>query len=411
MSLGRGQVFHSHSPGLLMSSPPDSRIDNLDPRDDVEPVVHGPDRAPAPIHVLMASHMNCVERLKNFKKWITGSLFKQTMKPASVNIIMTVEDESLCLKCMHIIELFKGPARDKGIASVVSLDRDTRRSQFENYHELLCRLLFYGDEWLLFTDDDDEWHPERIETYSRALGRDPDCEQPLYIPMTHSERGSNYVGYAVRARVFKSFLKHAPPAALRHIYADVYWVRSLYQAYALGVRRMELPVHIEVLYHWRKVDYPTSAGARQTPATAPLTPLMVKRNVELQLAHLPTAQHTIKAIFDAESTPDMKYMAFVAQLLVDWDKKGVLALMFPDLKLFYPNDCAACGKPLAPRTCGRCGVVKYCSEKCQKPDWKRHKLVCKEKKKEEEKGPGLTDSEAEEEEEEEEEKEKTTDST
>ena len=29
------------------------------------------------------------------------------------------------------------------------------------------------------------------------------------------------------------------------------------------------------------------------------------------------------------------------------------------------------------KSCGGCGMVQYCSSKCQKQDWKRHRPICK----------------------------------
>jgi len=282
--------------------------------------------------------------------------------------MMTVEDEAICTGCVEALDLLQ----TKGIPSVCLLDRNTRRSQFENYKELFLRRYFEGDEWLLFTDDDDEWHAERVSAYSTVLARDPDCERPLLIPMKQAPHGDHYVSYAVRARVFKSFLKHASPESLAHVYADCYWVRSLYQNYALGVRKLPLPVTIDVLYHWRRAAY-------ATPPDAELTPLMLKRYVELLLANRVQAEHTVGDLFRASAAAahDLKYMTLLSQLLIAWDKEGVLQRRFPDLALFYPNDCAGCGMPLAPSTCARCGTTKYCGTECQKAHWKRHKAGCK----------------------------------
>lgn len=40
--------------------------------------------------------------------------------------------------------------------------------------------------------------------------------------------------------------------------------------------------------------------------------------------------------------------------------------------------CAACFKPLeAPKRCGKCKSIFYCSQKCQADNWKVHKTQCK----------------------------------
>ncbi|KAL7274993.1 hypothetical protein RUND412_002087 [Rhizina undulata] len=40
--------------------------------------------------------------------------------------------------------------------------------------------------------------------------------------------------------------------------------------------------------------------------------------------------------------------------------------------------CIACHTPDAPKLCSGCRSVNYCSIDCQKPDWRKHKPVCKE---------------------------------
>jgi ankyrin repeat protein len=48
----------------------------------------------------------------------------------------------------------------------------------------------------------------------------------------------------------------------------------------------------------------------------------------------------------------------------------------------HPRDkgeCEKCVKP-APKQCGACGKVYYCTPACQKLDWKFHKITCKKKK-------------------------------
>jgi hypothetical protein len=52
-------------------------------------------------------------------------------------------------------------------------------------------------------------------------------------------------------------------------------------------------------------------------------------------------------------------------------------------------ECAVCKKDAKSR-CGGCNTVYYCSQVCQKTDWKSHKLICAEKKKTVEKYNKLT---------------------
>ena len=43
----------------------------------------------------------------------------------------------------------------------------------------------------------------------------------------------------------------------------------------------------------------------------------------------------------------------------------------------YKNSCRGCSSNSGLLLCGSCKKVYYCSEKCQKADWKTHRVVCK----------------------------------
>ncbi|KAL0047810.1 hypothetical protein WJX82_000505 [Trebouxia sp. C0006] len=51
------------------------------------------------------------------------------------------------------------------------------------------------------------------------------------------------------------------------------------------------------------------------------------------------------------------------------------SLVPPDEEEEY--NCASCGASGARRRCNRCRLVVYCSPDCQKADWKKHKVACK----------------------------------
>ena len=40
------------------------------------------------------------------------------------------------------------------------------------------------------------------------------------------------------------------------------------------------------------------------------------------------------------------------------------------------DQCGHCGAAKPSQKCGRCNAVKYCSTKCQRKDWKKHKKLC-----------------------------------
>lgn len=44
--------------------------------------------------------------------------------------------------------------------------------------------------------------------------------------------------------------------------------------------------------------------------------------------------------------------------------------------LEVPNFCANCDVPEAKFNCSKCKKIFYCSQNCQKEDWKNHKKLC-----------------------------------
>ena len=42
----------------------------------------------------------------------------------------------------------------------------------------------------------------------------------------------------------------------------------------------------------------------------------------------------------------------------------------------FPDNCGRCGAPNAPKICGRCRAMHYCSAACQRADWAQHKGDC-----------------------------------
>ena len=53
-------------------------------------------------------------------------------------------------------------------------------------------------------------------------------------------------------------------------------------------------------------------------------------------------------------------------------------IMYADMQDRYKRFCNFCGKQgIDNKKCSICNSVVYCDKKCQKDDWKKHKLVCK----------------------------------
>ncbi|KAK9805556.1 hypothetical protein WJX72_004898 [[Myrmecia] bisecta] len=161
--------------------------------------------------------------------------------------------------------------------------RDGKLSQFEHFKHLSA-LGFTNATWLLFTDDDDIWHPTRAETYYDAiLAGERDGSHAAYavcktIPDAHvdapiatvedvmalfasgalmprtedtetyTEALGNYVEYAVHLSTLRNFVNNAAPAILRHPYCDMGFVRYLRVGHNHPILRI---VSAHWLYYYR----------------------------------------------------------------------------------------------------------------------------------------------------------------
>jgi len=60
-------------------------------------------------------------------------------------------------------------------------------------------------------------------------------------------------------------------------------------------------------------------------------------------------------------------------------KSGPSSSLFHDVQVCHAAECFVRGPPvgLPLRLCSACRIACYCSQTCQREDWKRHKAVCK----------------------------------
>lgn len=146
--------------------------------------------------------------------------------------------------------------------------RDCPLRQFEHYKMLSDEVsLDHTDAFVIFSDDDDVWHPDRVKTFSKCLRLFQFGLLYMYCPMyaeqiekrgtddvmtshgvtIHLEKGEvktieewtgygNYVSYVLNIKTLLAFMQQCPPYILSHKFCDMFFLKfirlSLGQQYA-----------------------------------------------------------------------------------------------------------------------------------------------------------------------------------
>ena len=213
-------------------------------------------------YAVVASHMAQRERLANFKLMLE-SLRKQTLPPRAlwVGISCTPEMKEPLEDLLATIQLPFPVHRS-------SMPTDgTTRSQMKNYRALMLEtpavqaVLATTDPWLVYSDDDDEWHPARAMVYADAMDQFPGRAAYACGRTRGSTRPTmNYTDLVTRASLFCRFLQRASDAALEHKWGDMYWLSQTLAA-TLSSRLTFDPATVDAsgepcwMYHWRRVSY------------------------------------------------------------------------------------------------------------------------------------------------------------
>jgi len=209
---------------------------------------------------LCASYINTPTRLKHFfvmlESWINQD-------PIQCDLIVSTSIVDDAIKTEFDARFAAFRRTHAGIATTLTvLVSRVRKNQFQHYKHILERLpgLVEQNPWVLFTDDDDIWHPKRTMMYHHAVefiettGKTSvdRVNIPYYVESTdtdiqdyetvseidraitagHIKRStceSNYVHSCVRLERLHYFLTHSTDELLQCTYADVrfeYFVKS-----------------------------------------------------------------------------------------------------------------------------------------------------------------------------------------
>ncbi len=113
--------------------------------------------------------------------------------------------------------------------------------------------------WILFSDDDDEWHESRLSAYHYMINDIPsqDLEYTSCVCYTHTEpkNSEKYIGsytdYAVKLKFVKKFFEATNHKHWQHKFCDCFFVKFIC-TYGNGVLKRAFCSTPEILYHWIK---------------------------------------------------------------------------------------------------------------------------------------------------------------
>jgi hypothetical protein len=197
---------------------------------------------------LCASHIASPDRLAALEKMLLSWCAQSASLPLWISISYATED--LRAAGARLFAKFRAP---KGVELVV-LQNKTAKSQFQHYTGLVARFRAkFGSDgkvmrhtWLLFSDDDDTWHPQRARVYGHRLDSLGSAARRITEtiierspPDSHEQQkehklmASNvkllpeYHACAVRMAALAAFVDASQPLLLANNYADLFFVRFL----------------------------------------------------------------------------------------------------------------------------------------------------------------------------------------
>ena len=209
---------------------------------------------------LLASHISSPRRLQYLQQCLR-SIAAQTDAPAALYLSWYADDV--------LAPAVKSAFESVGLGSMrfVPLQQSARLSQYEHLRRALERAQAEmpagqaASTWLSFSDDDDLWHPRRIELIRHACVQHPDAQalafgiyahpvddacreaataQDVDKALDRRQGGlflcaSEIFQFAVRPHVLQAFFTAEPASVIRHKFADVRF--SQYLRHQMGQRK------------------------------------------------------------------------------------------------------------------------------------------------------------------------------
>lgn len=244
---------------------------------------------------LIASHINSIQRIDHFMK-LLDSIDNQTMK---VDVYISLShDKKICgqnlnnlvhrLRTTHTLYLHEYP-----------------KKQFEHYTYLTSVINLPDHSWVIFSDDDDFWHPERVQSYAyaieqavlynfmsdkiifrtvRSLTR---TERPnLEIDRIDEKSLGEYFDSAVLLQDLKFFISNLTRDQRIHPYCDVLFNQYIFVRCGGGKNKVICFEATNYMYYYRDDNrYHHNARALNNDKSKITRKDVIKNNMDLYMAH------------------------------------------------------------------------------------------------------------------------------
>ena len=218
---------------------------------------------------VLASHISNEKRLRYLSECLQ-SVRQQTQLPSQ----FLVGISALRPMLKPVLDLLRQVAAElapRGCA-VHTEQSKTPRSQFEHHLALLPRLqgLDARSTWVMFSDDDDLWHPRRAESYAAAVRAAPESLRSLYSPVygvntqelelrrdgsvvteqltmrrsSLQDGTDNYWSMVTRLEAWRAYFEATPALELKSIYSDVDYSHFAFPGRAGTAEARTRPEHV-----------------------------------------------------------------------------------------------------------------------------------------------------------------------
>ncbi len=239
---------------------------------------------------LCASHVSSVPRLKALTEMVAS--WRGQLGEVPLRLSVSCEP-SLARLTERVVERLMAEHGAHGL--LVEFVGTERRSQFEHYRELARSSPRREGTWVMFSDDDDIWHPQRsmhvklgaeraasdggmlslrvggAVAGELARGTAEEVERAMesgaMAALEGTGKDDEYWMYACRLTTLLDFVQRAGEKLIKSEYCDMYLVK--YLRFSVGYRSLQVPLSTTARwsYAYREMPRLRRATTRDDPRT------------------------------------------------------------------------------------------------------------------------------------------------